>query len=59
MATKIGEAETEIMADVPDIENLRAVLRITQGAQITSNVEFKSAGNLKKGDRVKITIEKI
>ncbi len=59
MATKIGEAETEITSDVANTETLRTVLRINQGAEIAGRIEFKTSENLKKGDKVKITIEKI
>jgi len=59
MATKIGEVETEITAEVNKMQDLKAIIRINQGAEATGKIEFKPSGNLKKGDKVKITIEKI
>ncbi len=59
MAAKIGEIQTEMLADVKMTEVLRAVFRITQGAETIEGLEFKSSEDLKKGDKIKITIEKI
>jgi hypothetical protein len=59
MAAKIGEIQIEITADVKKTEALRTILRITQGAETTSKIEFNPAEDLKKGDKVKITIEKV
>ena len=59
MTTKIGEIQAEIRDDVKKTDDLRAVLRINMGAETTSKVEFNTSEDLKKGDKVKITIEKI
>ena len=58
MATKIGEVQTEIIADVKKTEDLKAILRIYMGAEVTDKTEIKPAEDLKKGDKVKIIIEK-
>ena len=59
MATKVAEIQTEMIADVQKTEDLKSLLRINWGAEITGKVEFKPAEDLKKGDNIKIVIEKI
>ena len=59
MAIKVAEIETEMIADVRKTEDLKTLLRINWGAETTGKAEFKPAENLKKGDKVKIIIEKI
>ena len=59
MTTKIGEIQTEITGDVKKTEDLKSVFRLYRGEEATSKAEFKMAEDLKKGDKVKITIEKI
>jgi hypothetical protein len=59
MATKIGEIQTEIISDVKKSDILKTINRINFGAKITTEPEFKLSENLKKGDKIKITIEKI
>jgi hypothetical protein len=59
MATKVAEIQTEMIADVQKTEDLKSLLRINWGAEITGKVEFKPAEDLKKGDKIKIVIEKI
>jgi positive regulator of sigma E activity len=59
MTTKIGEIETEITRDVMKGEELKTVFRLNRGEEATSKAEIKMAEDLKKGDKVKITIEKL
>ena len=59
MATKIGEFQTEITGDVKKTDELKAIFRLNWGAEATNKPEFKLSEDLKKGDKVKITIEKI
>jgi positive regulator of sigma E activity len=59
MTTKIGEIQTEITGEVRKTEDLKAVFRLYRGEETTSKAEFKMSEDLKKGDKVKITIEKI
>jgi hypothetical protein len=59
MAIKVAEIETEMTADVPKTEDLKTLLRINWGAEITGKAEFKPAEDLKKGDKVRIIVEKL
>jgi hypothetical protein len=59
MATKVAEIQTEMIADVQKTEDLKTLLRINWGAETTGKAEFKPAVDLKKGDKVKIIVEKI
>jgi ribosomal 50S subunit-recycling heat shock protein len=60
MATKLGEVETKMSADVKKTDELRLRLR---GKVCCCNkvetVKFKPSEDLKKGDKVRITIEKL
>jgi len=59
MATRVGEIQTEMTSDVKSTEELKVLLRINWGAETTGKIAFKPPMDLKKGDKVKITIEKI
>lgn len=59
MPMKVAEIETEITADVNKTEDLKTLLRINWGAETTGKADFKPAVDLKKGDKVKIIVEKI
>lgn len=59
MATKIGEVQCEMTSDVQKTEDLKVLLRIGWGAETTGKIEFKPSEDLKKGDKVKVTIEKL
>lgn len=59
MATKLGEVQAEMTADVMKTEDLKVLLRIGWGAETTGKISFKPSEDLKKGDKVKVTIEKI
>jgi len=59
MTTKIGEIQTEITGDVKKTDDLKAVFRLYWGAETTGKAEIQPSEDLKKGDKVKITIEKI
>ena len=53
MAVKIGEVQSEITADIKKTEDLKVRL------QKAKDITFKPSEDLKKGDKVKITIEKV
>lgn len=59
MATKIGEFQSEIISDIKKSDILKTISRINFGAKTTTEVEFNLSENLKKGDKIKITFEKI
>ncbi len=59
MAIRIGEIQTEITGDVKKAEEVKAVFRLNWGAEVTSKAEFKPANDLKKGDKIKLVIEKL
>jgi len=58
MAVKVGEVQSEMTADVKKAEDLKAALRVRWSDKM-KEVSFKPSVDLKKGDKVKITVEKI
>jgi hypothetical protein len=56
---KIAEVQSQVIRDVKKTEILRNVMRINFGSETTNKVEFKLTDDLKRGDKVKITFEKI
>jgi len=59
MPTKLGEVQCEMTADVEKTEDLKVLLRIGWGAETTGKISFNPSESLKKGDKVKVTVEKI
>jgi len=59
MATKLGGVQAEMTADVMKTEDLKVLLRIGWGAETTGKISFNPSEDLKKGDKVKVTVEKI
>ncbi|MFI5341813.1 MAG: hypothetical protein ACHQ7N_18475 [Candidatus Methylomirabilales bacterium] len=58
MAVKIGECQSEMTGDVKKTEDLKVVLQVAWSARM-KEITFKPSEDLKKGDKVKITIEKV
>ena len=58
MAVKLGEVQSEMTADVKKTEDMKVRLQVRYSDK-TKEVTFKPSEDLKKGDKVKITIEKI
>ncbi|MCX5999676.1 MAG: hypothetical protein NTU41_08840 [Chloroflexi bacterium] len=58
MGVKIGEVQSEMTADVKKTEDLKVLLKLNWGDKM-KEVLFKPSEDLKKGDKVKITIEKV
>jgi len=58
MAAKIGEVTSEMTADVKKTEDMRFTLKVSYIDKI-KEIKFNPSEDLKKGDKVKITIEKI
>jgi len=56
---KLGEIQTKIIDDVKKTDELKVLLRIGWGAETTSNLSFKPTEDLKIGDEIKVTIEKV
>jgi len=59
VSVKLGEVQSEITADVKKTEDLKVLLRIGWGAETTGKISFKPSEDLKRGDKVKITVEKL
>ena len=57
MSVKIGEVVAEVTNDVKKTEDLKALLRVSYADRV-KEVSFKPLEDLKKGDKVKITVEK-
>ena len=58
MAVKIGEVTSEMTTDVKKTEDMKALLKVGY-ADKCKEITFKPSEDLKKGDKVKITVEKI
>lgn len=58
MAVKIGEIQSEMTADVKKTEDLKLLLRVGWSDKL-KEITFRPAEDLKKGDKVKVTIEKV
>jgi hypothetical protein len=58
MAVKIGEVQCEVTGDVSKTADLKVRLQVSFSEK-TKEVTFKPSEDLKKGDKVKITVEKI
>jgi len=58
MAVKIGEVQAKLSADAKKTEDLGVHLRVSYSDKL-EGAKFKSAQDLKKGDSLKITIEKV
>ena len=58
MAVKIGEVTSEMTADVKKTEDMKVSLKVGYSDK-TKEITFKPLEDLKKGDKVKITVEKI
>jgi hypothetical protein len=58
MPTKLGEVQSKMMRDVKKTDELSVHLRISFEDKL-GTVKFKPSEDLKQGDTVKITIEKV
>jgi len=58
MAGKIGEVQSEMTGDVNKTENLKVSLKVVYSDKM-KEITFKPSEDLKKGDKVKITVEKM
>ena len=58
MPTKLGEVQSEMTADVKKTEDLKVQLRVEWNDKM-KEIKFKPSEDIKKGDKVKITIEKV
>jgi len=58
MAVKIGEVQSEMTADVKKTEDLKVLLRVSWSDKL-KEVTFKPSEDLKRGDKIKITVEKV
>ncbi len=58
MAVKIGEVQSEMTDDVKTTEDLKVRLQVLYSDK-AKEITFKPSEDLKKGDKVKITIEKV
>ena len=58
MAVKIGEVQSEMTGDVKKTEVLKVQLKVTWSDKL-KEITFKPSEDLKKGDKVKITVEKV
>ena len=58
MSVKIGEVQSKLSADVKKTDDVSVDLKVSYSGKIDI-VKFKPSEDLKKGDTVKITIEKV
>jgi len=57
-AVKLGEVQSEMTADVKKNDSLKVLLRVDWSDKM-KEITFKPSEDLKKGDKVKITVEKM
>lgn len=55
---KLGEVQSEMTADVKKTDTLKALLRVDWTDKM-KEVTFQPSEDLKKGDKVRITVEKL
>jgi len=58
VSVKLGEVQSEIMADVKKTDNLKVLLRVDWTDKM-KEITFKPSQDLKKGDKVRISVEKV
>ena len=58
MGVKLGEVQSEMTADVKKIEELKVFLKVAWSDKM-KEITFKPSEDLKKADKVKITVEKV
>ena len=58
MPVKIGEVQSEMTADVKKTEDLKVMLKAAWSERI-KEITFKPAEDLKRGDKIKISFEKV
>jgi len=58
MSVKIGEGTSEMTTDVKKTEDVKVSLKVSYSDKI-KEIAFKPFEDLKKGDKVKITVEKM
>jgi uncharacterized Zn finger protein len=59
MEIKPGEVQPEMTADIKKTEDMEIQFRMGWGYVTTGKINFKPSEDLKKGDKIKITIEKV
>jgi hypothetical protein len=59
MVVKLGEVQSEMTGDVKKTEDLGILLRVAHSGWKAKEVTFKPSEDLEKGDKVKITVEKV
>ena len=58
MPVKLGEVQSEMTSDVKKAEKLTVRLQVSYSDK-TKGITFYPSEDLKKGDKVKITVEKV
>jgi hypothetical protein len=58
VAVKLGEVQSEMTADVKKTDSLKVLLRVDWSDKM-KEITFKPSEDLKKGDKVKITVERV
>ena len=58
MTVKIGEGTSEMTGDAKKTEDMKVLLKVGYSEKV-KEITFKPSEDLKKGDKVKITVEKI
>ena len=58
VAVKLGEVQSEMTADVKKTDSLKVLLRVDWSDKM-KEITFKPSEDLKKGDKVKVTVERV
>jgi len=58
VSVKLGEVQSEMTADVKKTDSLKVLLRVDWSDKM-KEITFKPSQDLKKGDKVKVTVERV
>ena len=58
MAVKLGEVQSEMTGDVKKTDDLAVFLKVSYADKV-KEIKFRPNEDMKKGDKVKITVEKL
>jgi len=58
MPVKLGEVQAEMTSDVKKTEDVKVLLRVNWTDKSKETI-FKPSEDLKRGDKIKVTVEKV
>ena len=58
VSVKLGEVQSEMTANIKKTDSLKVLLRVDWSDKM-KEITFKPSEDLKKGDKVKVTVERV